>query len=76
MIFAVPLHAAPSDSYSCIRGSDYPCLSASVREDKQLPTKATKLLTKLATKLMKALKGRDMPAQGNALGNEAKTNEP
>ena len=37
-----------------------------------LSTKATKLPTKLATKLMKALKGRDIPAQGNALGNGAK----
>jgi hypothetical protein len=26
----------------------------------------------LATKLMKALKGRNIPAQGNALGNGAK----
>jgi hypothetical protein len=34
-----------------------------------LSTKATKLPTKLATKLMTALKGRDIPAQGNALGN-------
>ena len=41
-----------------------------------LSTKATKLPTKLATKLMTALKGRDIPAQGNALGNKAKTDEP
>jgi len=26
--------------------------------------------------LMPALKGRDIPAQDNALGNEAKTDEP
>jgi hypothetical protein len=37
-----------------------------------LSTKATKLPTKLATKLMKALKGRNIPAQGNALGNGQK----
>ena len=30
----------------------------------------------LVTRLMTALKGRDIPAQGNALGNEAKTDEP
>ena len=35
-------------------------------------SRSTKLPTKLATKLMKALKGRDIPAQGNALGNGAK----
>jgi hypothetical protein len=29
--------------------------------------------TKLMIKLMQALKGRDIPAQGNALGNGAKT---
>jgi hypothetical protein len=29
-----------------------------------------------ATKFMTALKGRNIPAQGNALGNEAKTDEP
>ncbi len=39
-------------------------------------TKATKLPTKVATKLMPALKGRDIPAQGNALGNEAKQTSP
>ena len=33
---------------------------------------STKLPTRLATKLMKALKGRDIPAQGNALGNMPK----
>ena len=36
----------------------------------------TKLPAKLATKLMTALKGRNIPAQGNALGNEAKTVAP
>ena len=56
--------------YSCIRGSDSPRLRASVRKKRQ--PKATKLPTKFATKLMQALKGRDIPAQGNAPGNEAK----
>ena len=37
-----------------------------------LATKATKLPTKFATKFVTALKGRDIPAQGNALGNGAK----
>jgi hypothetical protein len=37
-----------------------------------LSTKATRLPTKLATKFRKALKGRNISAQGNALGNGAK----
>jgi hypothetical protein len=53
-----------------------PGLAASRGLSLPLSTKAAKLLTKLATKWMKALKGRDIPAQGNALGNGAKNDEP
>ena len=41
-----------------------------------VPGRRVRRLWQLLTKLMKALKGRDIPAQGNALGNEAKTDEP
>ena len=65
-------HRTHSRELASIRGSLSPRLRASVRDNQQLSTKATKLPTKLATELMKALKGRDIPAQGSALGKGQK----
>ena len=55
-------HTIHSRPFASIRGSVSPCLRASVRDHHLLSTKATKLPVKPATKLMRALKGRDIPA--------------
>ena len=55
-------HTIHSRPFASIRGSVSPCLRASVRDHHLRSTKATKLPVKPATKLMRALKGRDIPA--------------
>ncbi len=74
-LIVVPLNPF-SREFACIRPFAVPFFVPLRGLSLLLSTKATKLPTKLATKLMQALKGRNIPAQGNALGNGAKKTSP